>query len=357
MKKLLALTLSMCMLISLAACGNGNQGQTSSKPQGGGTSSSAAAASGSQDMEPTATTAADFFSKGKTITMIIGWSAGSSNDNILQQWIKVASKHVDASIITDYQVGGSGMVANQYMLSKPNDGYYAHLSSITNEISMSTNGFDSSSYEVLASLLMNPSYITVRADSDFYTMQDIIDYAKANPGKLNWGGANAISIHSFFFNMLSAVADVEMNYIPYDSTAEVITGILGNNTQVATGTNAILSYVDSGDLRLIAVGTYERTPAVPDCPTVYETPGLEASNFETDYTGSTSIMVRSGLSQEAKDAWNDLLVKVSEDEEWIEWAELQGFQPRTDFTLGEQATASSRARVDTYTDVYEKYYD
>lgn len=356
MKKLLSLALSMCMLIGLAACGNGNQGQTSAPPQSGGASSSAGAASSSQDAEPTGTTAADFFSKGKTITMIIGWSAGSSNDNILQQWIKVASKYVDASIITDYQVGGSGMVANQYMLSKPNDGYYAHLSSITNEISMSTNGFDSSSYEVLASLLMNPSYITVRADSDFYTMQDIIDYAKANPGKLNWGGANTISIHSFFFNMLSAVADVEMNYIPYDSTAEVITGILGNNTQVATGTNAILSYVDSGDLRLIAAGTYERTPAVPDCPTVYETPGLETSNFETDYTGSTSIMVRSGLSQEAKDAWNDLLVKVSEDEEWIEWAELQGFQPRTDFTLGEEATVSSRARVDTYAEVYDKYY-
>lgn len=309
MKKLLSLALSMCMLIGLAACGNGNQGQTSAPPQSGGASSSAGAASSSQDAEPTGTTAADFFSKGKTITMIIGWSAGSSNDNILQQWIKVASKYVDASIITDYQVGGSGMVANQYMLSKPNDGYYAHLSSITNEISMSTNGFDSSSYEVLASLLMNPSYITVRADSDFYTMQDIIDYAKANPGKLNWGGANAI-----------------------------------------------LSYVDSGDLRLIAAGTYERTPAVPDCPTVYETPGLETSNFETDYTGSTSIMVRSGLSQEAKDAWNDLLVKVSEDEEWIEWAELQGFQPRTDFTLGEEATVSSRARVDTYAEVYDKYY-
>ncbi len=356
MKKLLSLALSMCMLISLAACGGGNQGQTSSTPQGGGMHSSSGTVSDSQGAKPAGTTAADFFSKGKTITMIIGWSAGSSNDNILQQWIKTASKYVDASIITDYQVGGSGMVANQYMLSKPNDGYYAHLSSITNEISMSTNGFDSGSYEVLASLLMNPGYITVRADSDFYTMQDIIDYAKANPGKLNWGGANAISIHSFFFNMLSVVAGVEMNYIPYDSTAEVITGILGGNTQVAAGTNAILAYVDSGDLRLIAAGTYDRSPATPDCPTVYETPGLEASNFETDYTGSTSIMVRAGLSQEAKDAWNDLLSKVSEDEEWIEWAELQGFQPRTDFTLGEAATASSRARVDTYASIYDKYY-
>lgn len=354
MKKLLSFALSMCMLLSLAACG-GKQGGPSASQSGN--PSGPDASSAGQSAGPAAVTAADFFSKGKTITMIIGWSAGSSNDNILQQWIKVASKYVDASIITDYQVGGSGMVANQYMLSKPNDGYYAHLSSITNEISMSTNGFSSDSYEVLASLLMNPGYITVRADSDFYTMQDIIDYAKANPGKLNWGGANAISIHSFFFNMLSAVAGVEMNYIPYDSTAEVITGILGNNTQVAAGTNAILAYVDSGDLRLIASGTYDRSPATPDCPAVYETPGLEASNFETDYTGSTSIMVRSGLSQEAKDAWADLLTKVSEDEEWIEWAELQGFQPRTDFVLGEAATASSRARVDTYAAIYDKYYD
>jgi len=105
MKKLLSLALSMCMLIGLAACGNGNQGQTSAPPQSGGASSSAGAASSSQDAEPTGTTAADFFSKGKTITMIIGWRAGSSNDNILQQWIKVASKYVDASIITDYHVG------------------------------------------------------------------------------------------------------------------------------------------------------------------------------------------------------------------------------------------------------------
>lgn len=296
------------------------------------------------------------FAKGKTITMIIGVSPGSSNDMILQQWIKIASKYVECDFITDYQTGGSTMVANSYMLNHPADGSYAQLATITNEVAMAVNGVDTEQYEMLATLLKNPAYITVRADSDFYTMQDIIDYAESNPGKLNWAGANSIGIHKFFFDMLSDVAGIEMNYVPYTSTSEVVTSILGKNSQVACGTNAILNYVDSGDLRLIASGTYERTPARMDTPTVYETPGLEASKFGADYVGGTGIMVKSGMPDDAKDAWYDLLAKVSQDEEWIEWAEKQGYTPKSDFVEGDMATESSHARVETYTKIYEQYY-
>ncbi len=125
--------------------------------------------------------------------------------------------------------------------------------------------------ELVSQVITIPATVTVNADSPFMTLQDLLDYAAANPGKLkdaNSGAGASAHIYAAYFE---AMAEIEVNHIPYPGYAEAVTALLGGHVDL---TNIPLpdvsAHVDSGDLRLLAIASEERHPSYPDVPTLKE---------------------------------------------------------------------------------------
>lgn len=292
----------------------------------------------------------------KQITMLISVSPGSSTDNIAQQWVKCASKYTNAKFIFEYQEGGSTAVAQNYMVNQPADGLLIQLGTVTNEVTMAFNNFDASTYQTLAILAEDRCMIMVPAKSQFQTFEDVIKYAKENPGKLNYGAASSKGVHSLFFDQLCSIADIKMNYVPYTSTVEVVTGALGGNTDVIAVTSSANAYVESGDMRVLAVGSKERADIYPDVPTVFETEGLEFEKFGgVSYVGGRSIMCKAGIPEEMENAYYELCDKISADEEWLTFCKNQGLST-SGYCTGEEANALSHNRLGLYKNLVDEFY-
>jgi tripartite-type tricarboxylate transporter receptor subunit TctC len=113
--------------------------------------------------------------------------------------------------------------------------------------------------------------LVVPKDSPFNTLTDFIEYARANPGKLNhgvvgWGGDSHVA-----FKALELEADFKATVVPFDSGADQVANIAGGHIDAAVATfGTMLPLAQSGDAKVLAVGAEERNPALPDTPTALE---------------------------------------------------------------------------------------
>lgn len=352
-RKFASLFLTLGMGLLLTACSNKTQSQVSDAAAAPAETKAEAASS---EQSGNAESSLDALNK-KTITMLISVSPGSSTDNIAQQWIKSASKFVNANFVCEYKEGGSTAVAQNYMVNQPADGLLIQMATVTNEVTMAFNDFDGSKYQDLAILAEDRCMIMVPAKSQFQTFEELLQYAKENPGKLNYGAASAKGVHSLFFDQLCSLADIKMTYVPYTSTVEVVTGALGGNTDVIAVISSANTYVESGDMRVLAVGSKERSELYPDIPTVFETEGLEFEKFGgVSYVGGKSIMCRAGIPEEMANAYYELCDKIAEDEDWISFCKNQGLST-SEYCTGEKANELSHNRLEIYKQLVDQFYE
>ena len=131
----------------------------------------------------------------------------------------------------------------------------------------------------VASFNRVPNVMTVTKDVPAKTVAEFIAYVKANPGKVNMASSgNGTSVH-LSGELFMAMSGVKMQHVPYSGAAPAITDMLGDRVQVIfDNMPSIIQHISSGSLRALAVTTAERSPQLPDMPTVAETvPGYEAS--------------------------------------------------------------------------------
>jgi tripartite-type tricarboxylate transporter receptor subunit TctC len=133
----------------------------------------------------------------------------------------------------------------------------------------------------VAGLSREPAVMVVHPSVPAKTVPEFIAYAKANPGKINFGsGGSGAPSHVFgeLFKMLTGVSIV---HVPYRGAGPALTGLLGNQVQVYfSPLSAAIEYVRTGKLRALAVTTATRSAALPDLPTMSEfIPDYEASNW------------------------------------------------------------------------------
>ncbi len=127
-----------------------------------------------------------------------------------------------------------------------------------------------------------PNVLVVHPSVPAKTVQELVAYAKANPGKLNYGsGGNGSAAH-IATEYLKLQSGTQMQHVPYKGTAPAVTDLVAGQIQLMfTGVPAVINQVKAGQLRAIAVSSPQRVKAVPDLPTVAETgyPGFEADQW------------------------------------------------------------------------------
>ena len=214
----------------------------------------------------------------RTVRVIIPWSVGGMTDVLTRPIAEHLEENFGVPFVVENRPGGGGVVGSLEIENSEGDGYIIGTTSMSTVSAryVAPVAPDINNVELIAQVISIPATVTVNADSPWTTLEELLEYARANPGELtNSNSGNGASAHIYALTF-GARADVEMNHIPYPGYAEAVTALLAGNVDMTnTPLPDVAQYVDTGELRMLAIAAAERHPNYPDVPTLREL-GVEA---------------------------------------------------------------------------------
>jgi tripartite-type tricarboxylate transporter receptor subunit TctC len=210
----------------------------------------------------------------KPITLIVPWPAGGSSDLTLRAMAEVAGKKLGQSIVVDNKPGAAGTLgpATMAATAKP-DGYT--IAQIPIAV-LRVPQMQKAAYDPLRDftyILQLSGYtfgVTTKADNAFKTWADVIEFAKANPGKVTYATPGAGTSLHLGMEMIAAQAGVKFTQVPFKGGAETNAAVLGGHTVLQADSTGWKPLVDAGQIRLLNIWTGERSKQWPTAPTLKE---------------------------------------------------------------------------------------
>ncbi len=210
----------------------------------------------------------------KPITLIVPWPAGGSTDIVMRAMAESASKNLGQPVIVDNKAGGSGTVGPATMAAsaKP-DGYTIAQIPITvfRLPLMQNTPWDAlKDFTYIVHLTGYTFGVTTKADSPFKTFQDVIEFAKKNPGKVTYATPGAGTSLHIGMEQIAAKAGVKFTQVPFKGGAETNAAVLGGHTMLQADSTGWKGLVEAGQLRLLTIWTAQRSKNWPGVPTLKE---------------------------------------------------------------------------------------
>ena len=212
----------------------------------------------------------------RPITLVNGFPPGAATDTISRQIAAVLSKRLGQSVVVENRAGASGTIGAASVARAAPDGYTLLFGVLSNLIvgpaSMKDVAYDPVlSFTPIIEIARGPYVLVVTPAVPARTLAEFVDYAKKNPGKLNFGSVGPGSAHHFAGEMLKRAAGIEMVHVPYKGGGPAYAGLLGGEIQVLLDTMpGPQQYAQAGTLRALAVTGPKRLPTLPDVPTFHE---------------------------------------------------------------------------------------
>jgi len=220
------------------------------------------------------------------IRIIVPFAAGGGTDIIARLLADFLAKDLDKAVIVENKPGGGTIIGTEAAANSVPDGYTVVMATFAHAVNPSLYPklpYDTfNAFAPVALVARSFNVVVINPNEPFKTVEDLIVYAKANPGRLNYGSyGNGTSAH-LAGELFNALARVQLTHVPYKGAAPAITDLLGGQIQVMFTTVAsAASYVESGQLRALAVTSATRSDAFPNLPTVAEAgvPGYAAESW------------------------------------------------------------------------------
>jgi tripartite-type tricarboxylate transporter receptor subunit TctC len=210
----------------------------------------------------------------KPVTLIVPWPAGGSTDIAMRAIAEAAGKHLGQPIVVDNKAGGSGTVGPATMAAtgKP-DGYTIAQIPITVfrlPLMQKTTWDPLKDFTYIVHLTGYTFGVTSNAESQFKTWQDVVDYAKQNPGKITYATPGAGTSLHIGMEQIAAKAGIKLTHVPFKGGAETNAAVLGGHTALQADSSGWKPLVEAGKLRLLMIWTANRSKNWPDTPTLKE---------------------------------------------------------------------------------------
>jgi tripartite-type tricarboxylate transporter receptor subunit TctC len=219
------------------------------------------------------------------VRWLIGFAPGGPVDivaRIMAQWL---SEHFGQQFVVENRAGSGGNIATAAAIASSPDGYTLLFSGANNAISASLYKklpFDFiRDTEPVASFMQVPNMLVVSNGMPVKTVKELIDYCKANPGKVAFASSgNGTSVH-MSAELFKAMTKCDMVHVPYRGSAAAFPDIISNKVQlIFDNLPSAIEQTRGSSMRALAVTSPQRWPTVPELPAVAETvPGYESSVF------------------------------------------------------------------------------
>ncbi len=247
----------------------------------------------------------------RIVTIVVPFTPGQSGDILARILAEALGKLWGKGVVVDNRPGAGGALGSQIAVRAPADGYTLLLSS-SGPIAIGPHLIRNIGYDPRKDFtpIMNVAGVAqalvVPANSPFKTVKDLIAAARTTPGKLNYGSGGAGSTQHLTMELFKQKAGISLTHIPYKGSAPAYTDMLGGQIDALFDSlPGAVPFLKSGQVRILAVSTARRDPAVPDVPTLAESglPGF-------DVLGWLGLVAPAGLAPALRDRINEDVRKV-----------------------------------------------
>ena len=246
----------------------------------------------------------------KAIRMVVPYPPGGPTDLTARVVAAEMSKILGQSIIVDNKPGASGMIGAEVVARAEPDGYtfLANASlHVINPHLYPEMRFDALKDFVPITQLAGVPLVLVGPNSlPVYSVKDLVEYGKKNPGKLNFASSGNASAQHLAGESFKVAAGIEMQHIPYKGSSPALADLVGGQVQLMFDSMpSAMPFIKAGKLRAIAVTTLKRAQALPELPTISES-GYAGFDIATWYgywaPKGTPMAIVNQLSQAASQA-------------------------------------------------------
>lgn len=249
----------------------------------------------------------------KPITVIVPFPAGVGVDVVIRTIAPKVGDMLGQPLVVDNKAGAGGNIGHDLAARAPADGYTL-LGTASNFVAnpslyRKVNYDPLKDFTPVAGLIRTPSVLVVPAASPIKSVPELIAYAKANPGKMNYASGGNGSLAHFAAELFKSSAGIDMLHIPYKGAPDIMTSLLSKQTDLSFPVLvSVLPQLKAGTLRALAITGTKRSPQLPDVPTMYEVmkPGF-------DIESENGIVARAGVPPAVIVKLNAAIVKALRD--------------------------------------------
>lgn len=209
---------------------------------------------------------------GKPVEMTVMFGAGSAADVTARYLADGMARRLNVPVPVVNRTGGGGAIGYSHVQRQKPDGYSIiwNSNSISTTYHSGTLPFDYKAFEAVARVSVETPVIAVRSDSPWQTLKDLIEHAKANPGKVRIGNSGTGSHTHFSASALFITGDAPVIHVPFTEGQAVVNLLGGRIEGIVQLPAAVVPHVKSGDLRVLAVLGSQRDPIFPNTVTASE---------------------------------------------------------------------------------------
>lgn len=221
----------------------------------------------------------------RPIRIIVGFPPGGSNDLLARMLATKMSERIGKQVVVDNRAGASGIVASEITAASPPDGHTLMLVSVAHTANPALRKlkYDTEkSFDPVAKLGSGPAFLVVHPSVQATSVKELVDFIKANPGKLNMAHAGPGTYQHMASSQFLSMASLDALLVPFKGGGPALIDVLSGNSHILLVQHAtVASHIKSGKLRLLAVSSEKRIDTHPELPTVSESgvPGYTSENW------------------------------------------------------------------------------
>lgn len=222
----------------------------------------------------------------RPVKMLVSYPAGGANDLVARAVSVAMEKALGATIVVENRSGAAGAIAAEAAARSPADGYTLYMMSSSQVLAPSlrkTLPYDPVRDFTAIALAARSSYVlAVHPSVPLHSMSELIAYAKANPGKLNYASSGTGAGPHLATELFASMAGVQLTHVPYRGDTPGLTDLIAGQVQMSFMSMApAIPHVKSGAIRALAVASGKRSAMLPDVPTVAELglPGYDVGSW------------------------------------------------------------------------------
>ena len=239
----------------------------------------------------------------RPITMIVPFPPGGIADITGRPLAVAMSKQLGQPVVVENKAGAGGAVGHAFVAKAKPDGYtiMTALSSIVvipeaDKVNGRPSTYQMSDFTSIALVSADPTILLVPTDSPWKTLKDLIDDARARPGKISYASSGVYGTIHTCFEMLAQAADVKLLHVPYKGGGPAMTALIAGETNLGAQSPGVANpHLKSGKIRTLGSWAGTRTAALPDVPTMKE------QGFDVEFYIWAGVFAPAGLPADVRD--------------------------------------------------------